>query len=163
MSDFERSYLGQLRTLVGSRVVLMPGARCVLERDDGTILLHRRGDNGLWALPGGGAEVGQSVTEVIVREMTEETGLTPLDPVAWGHSSDPEHEHVTYPNGDRVHPFAMNFRATRWTGTLHADGEETLALGWFHPDDLPDDFTAQHRRALRFWRVYHDTGRFQVF
>jgi len=44
---FADSYLGQLRELIGNRLVLMPGARVVIERDDGRILLQKRTDIGL--------------------------------------------------------------------------------------------------------------------
>ena len=37
MSNFADSYVGQLRALVGHRILLMPGARIVIEQDDGKI------------------------------------------------------------------------------------------------------------------------------
>lgn len=163
MSDFERSYLGRLRRMIGSRLVLMPGTRCVLSREDGFLLMHLRGDTRQWSLPGGAAEEGQSLLDTVIREVTEETGLTPVEPVAWGHSSDPAHELVVYPNGDRIHAFALNFWAGRWTGTPHVDGIETLALDWFDPNRLPDDVTPAHRRALGFWLEHRRDGLFKVF
>ena len=39
---------------------------------DGRVLLIRRKDNGLWALPGGMAEVGETPSEAAVRELGEE-------------------------------------------------------------------------------------------
>ena len=38
---------------------------------DGHILLQRRSDNGLWGLPGGSVEIGESVRQAIVREVLE--------------------------------------------------------------------------------------------
>jgi len=43
--------------------------------DDGAILLVQRSDNGLWALPGGWADVGLTPAQVAVKEVREETGL----------------------------------------------------------------------------------------
>ncbi len=39
------------------------------------ILLIRRADNGLWAMPGGALEVGETPAEGVVREALEETGV----------------------------------------------------------------------------------------
>lgn len=42
---------------------------------DGQIVLVRRRDNGLWALPGGMVNWGQDITTTVQRELAEETGL----------------------------------------------------------------------------------------
>jgi hypothetical protein len=47
MPGFAESYLGQLRSIVGNRMLLAPGARVVLENPRGEILLQQRGDFGL--------------------------------------------------------------------------------------------------------------------
>lgn len=41
----------------------------------GRILLIRRADNGLWAMPGGALDVGETAAEGVVREALEETGV----------------------------------------------------------------------------------------
>ncbi len=44
---------------------------------DGAVLIARRGkapNKGLWSLPGGGVEFGESAAEAAVREFEEETG-----------------------------------------------------------------------------------------
>lgn len=43
--------------------------------DAGRILLIRRADNGLWAMPGGALEVGETAAEGVVREALEEAGV----------------------------------------------------------------------------------------
>ena len=50
----------------------------VIKDDRGRLLLIRRGHApgaGLWSLPGGRVEPGETDTEALVREMREETGL----------------------------------------------------------------------------------------
>lgn len=61
---------------VGSRVVPCVGA--VVHDADGRLLLIRRGHApgaGLWSLPGGRVEAGESWVAATVREVAEETGL----------------------------------------------------------------------------------------
>ena len=55
---------------------IRPAVAAVIHNGDGRILLQRRSDNGLWGLPGGSVEIGESVRDAIVREVREETGLT---------------------------------------------------------------------------------------
>lgn len=43
--------------------------------DQARILLIRRADNGLWAMPGGVLEVGETAAEGVVREALEESGV----------------------------------------------------------------------------------------
>lgn len=52
----------------------MPGAMVVLLRDDGHVLLTKRGDDGTWCLPAGAAEVGGSFAQTAIDELAEETG-----------------------------------------------------------------------------------------
>jgi 8-oxo-dGTP diphosphatase len=60
----------------GERLVPCVGA--VVLDDAGRLLLVRRGrqpSRGLWSLPGGRVEPGESPTEAVAREVLEETGL----------------------------------------------------------------------------------------
>ena len=46
---------------------LVPAASVVVVDDVGRVLLHRRTDNGLWALPGGKMELGESLAGCGIR------------------------------------------------------------------------------------------------
>jgi hypothetical protein len=47
----------------------------VVGNEDGEILLVQRADAGVWLYPTGWADVGYSVSEVVVKEVHEETGI----------------------------------------------------------------------------------------
>jgi ADP-ribose pyrophosphatase YjhB (NUDIX family) len=68
---------------------LVPGASAVVVDQAGRILLHRRHDNELWSIPGGGMEVGERIADTVVREVREETGLEVEPESLVGIYSDP--------------------------------------------------------------------------
>lgn len=54
--SWAESYHGKLRAMAGDEeVLIMIAARCLLRDDQGHILLIKRSDNGLWAIPAGGS------------------------------------------------------------------------------------------------------------
>jgi ADP-ribose pyrophosphatase YjhB (NUDIX family) len=129
-------------------MVIRPGVSAVILTPEG-ILLQRRSDNGFWGLPGGGVEPGESVTEAIVREVREETGLEVRPGRLVGVYSSPSvHQIVTYPDGNVIHYISTSFECRIVGGTL-ACGDESLALEWFHPDRLPDDLLPMSRIRIR--------------
>src|SRR5919106_5896803 len=47
----------------------------VVGNDKGEILLVKRADSGIWLYPTGWADIGYSASEVVVKEVEEETGI----------------------------------------------------------------------------------------
>ena len=125
-------------------MVIRPGVSAVILRPEG-VLLQKRDDNGLWGLPGGSVEPGESVTEAVVREVREETGLE-VEPVRLiGVYSAPEHHQiVTYPDGNVIHYVSSSFEC-RVVGGALACSQESLELGWFDPERLPAEMVPMHR------------------
>ena len=161
MTDFASSYLGRLRALVGGRLLLVPGMRIVVERDDGAILLQLRSDYRLWGLPGGVPDEGEGADETVLRETLEETGIAVVDPRPFGFACDPAHEVWTYPNGDQCHYFTLLYGARRFTGEVIAGNDESLKVGWFRADELPP-LLAVMRRTLDAYARHRETGAFQM-
>ncbi|MEM7344124.1 MAG: NUDIX domain-containing protein [Chloroflexota bacterium] len=160
--SFSQTYLGQLRQLVGSRLLLVPGGRAILEDEQERILLVKHRDLKQWVLPGGITDPGESAQESVLREVFEETGLhvTDYDPV--GFASDPMHETLTYPNGDTIQVFGLVLYAKSWQGTLKRDANETTDIGFFSLGMLPDMYPNQ-KRSLDYFLEYKRTGKFQLY
>ena len=161
MTDFASSYLGRLRALVGPRLLLVPGQRVVVEDETGAVLLQLRSDFGLWGLPGGVPDEGESGEATAIRETLEETGILVRDPRPFGVASDPAHEVWTYPNGDRCHYFTTLYWSRSFEGRLIGANDETLAAGWFTPDALPPVMPVMRRTLDAYW-AYRATGEFQM-
>ncbi len=59
--------LGPLRAFVLAHVTPFAVADAAIINDDDRLLLSRRADNGLWAMPGGGLDVGETAAEGAAR------------------------------------------------------------------------------------------------
>jgi 8-oxo-dGTP pyrophosphatase MutT (NUDIX family) len=110
---------------------------------EGRILLHRRSDNGNWALPGGTMETGETAVECIEREVKEETGYDVKVIRLIGIYSEPKNTTMSYPDGNTVAYVCLLFEC-RVTGGAPALSDESLAVDWFPPDTLPQPFHASH-------------------
>ena len=102
----------------------------------GELLLIERTDNGLWALPGGAQDTGESVVQAAQREVREETGVQVEITGLSGIYSDPRHV-IAYDNGEVRQEFSLCFHAKPVSGELHSSSE-TRQARWVPPDSLPD-------------------------
>ncbi len=123
----------------------LAGVESVVLRDD-RILLIRRRDDGLWALPGGLVEVGETLVEAAQRELWEEANVR-----------------------GRVVQFLGLFDSRLWqtrtkaqlytaifqivTADLPAPGPETLDAQFFAGDHLPDLSQGHHLRVPMIFRL----------
>lgn len=130
------SYVQQMRALVGRRPLLLVGAGVLVVDEQNRLLLQRRSDDGLWGIPGGGVEPGESVEEAAQREVREETGLAVESLTLFGVFSGPELCH-TYPNGDQAAIVSVVYLARGVAGALATSADESLELRYFRPDELP--------------------------
>jgi ADP-ribose pyrophosphatase YjhB (NUDIX family) len=96
--------------------------------DAGRLLLVHRADNDLWALPGGGHEVGESIEDTVVREVKEETGMDVQVTGLVGLYTNPAHV-MAYDDGEVRQQFSLCFRARLLGGQL-ANSPESKAVRW---------------------------------
>ncbi|GAA3365196.1 NUDIX domain-containing protein [Saccharopolyspora gregorii] len=114
---------------------VVPSVTAVIRNAAGEVLLIHKVDNDLWALPGGGHDAGESITDTVVREVEEETGLSVEVVRLVGTYTDPNHV-MAYTDGEVRQQFSLCFEA-RWTGGKpREDGSETKAVRWVAPADL---------------------------
>jgi len=102
---------------------------------DGRVLIVRRGRppaHGLYTLPGGGVELGETLEQAVVREVREETGLAvaPLALVGF-------REAIGRDAAGRIerHFVILPF-AARWIAGEIALNEELAEAQWRRPDEL---------------------------
>ena len=110
----------------------------VFVRDQrGWILLEKRSDCGLWGLPGGRIEPGESVITAAEREVKEETGFDIKVTRLIGIYSEPEVRIVTFlDNGDVVHVIDIILEAQINSGELTCS-QESEELRFFPKNSLP--------------------------
>lgn len=114
---------------------VVPSVTVAIRDGAGRILLIHKIDNDLWALPGGGHDAGERITDTAVREVREETGLDVEVIRLIGTYTDPNHV-MAYDDGEVRQQFSLCFEG-RWTGGQpREDGTETKAVRWVNPAEL---------------------------
>jgi ADP-ribose pyrophosphatase YjhB (NUDIX family) len=113
---------------------LVAAASAVVTDEQGRIVLHRRADNGLWALPGGAMELGEALADTVVREVREETGLNVEPGYVIGVYSDPAHV-FAYDDGEVRQEYSVCVACRVVGGTL-ATSEESTEVGLFRPEEI---------------------------
>lgn len=88
----------------------------------GELLMIRRTDNDLYALPGGKLELGETLSEAVVREVLEETGMTIRVTELIGAYSNPKHV-IAYDDGEVRQEFSICFRGEPVSGELQTSSE----------------------------------------
>ena len=152
MSSWEESYLGQLRQLVGSRRLLTTAVRGFIVDDHGRLLFIRRRDNGLWGLPAGAMELGETVLDALKREVKEETGVDVLSAILIATYSGPRFA-GTDAWGNDYQLLLFQFRVDEWTGSLVKETDETVDAGFFSEDELPEAYE-QYSEALEDLEIF---------
>jgi ADP-ribose pyrophosphatase YjhB (NUDIX family) len=111
----------------------------VVGNDAGQLLLVKRADSGIWLYPTGWADVGYSASEVVVKEVAEETGIhvrverliAVLDGLRLGFT--------------RIPLYSLVFQCRAIGGELRAHPLECADVGWFGPDELPQPLAGIER------------------
>lgn len=103
---------------------LVPGGSAVVVDDQGRVLLQRRADSGNWALPGGTMDIGETLSQCVVREVKEETGLDIDITGLLGIYTDPQHV-IAYADGEVRQEFNVTYLGRVVGGTIATSDEST--------------------------------------
>jgi ADP-ribose pyrophosphatase YjhB (NUDIX family) len=132
-----------------------PTASALCVDRHGRVLLTRRAvepDVGAWDLPGGFVEEDEHPLETLRRELREETNLE-VEPLEFlGVWMD------TYGSDSTAASTLNLFWTARVLGGEPRPADDVAELGWFAPDELPDDDEIAFNciaLALAAWRNAH--------
>jgi ADP-ribose pyrophosphatase YjhB (NUDIX family) len=103
----------------------------VVGNDEHQILLVQRADSGVWLYPTGWADIGYSASEVVVKEVQEETGIE-VEPVRLIAVLDGLRLGFT-----RIPLYSLVFQCKVVGGELQRHPLECSDVGWFGEDELP--------------------------
>ena len=152
-------FILDLRKKIGHNLLGRIGITAYVENDNGQVLLGRRADTGEWALVYGINEPGEEPAVTVVREVKEETGVDciPVEFASVKSSTQP----VVYANEDRAMYMDHLFICTvdpQGNGTPFVGDEESLNVGWFNPDDLPQPLAASTVERMGYVHEFKRRG-----
>ncbi|MBB3041077.1 MULTISPECIES: NUDIX hydrolase [Nocardioides] len=135
-------FVAELRAMVGTHELWLPGVTAVIRRDD-ELLLTRRADNGAWSPVTGIVDPGEEPAVAAAREALEEAGVeVSVDRlVSVGVIPD-----VVYENGDRAAYLDLTFACTWVTGEARVADDENVDVRWWRLASLPPMSESIERR-----------------
>ncbi|GHH42981.1 MULTISPECIES: NUDIX hydrolase [Streptomyces] len=128
-------FIRTIRATAGQQLLWLPGVTAVVFDDAGRVLLGRRADTGKWAVIAGMSDPGEQPAACAVREVYEETGVRCVaERVVLVQALTP----TTYPNGDICQFMDITIRCRAVGGEARVNDDESLEVGWFDVDALPE-------------------------
>lgn len=120
------------------------GCDIFIVNENSQVLLIKRSDSDLWALPGGFIDLGETPEQCVARECFEETGFTVSVECLLGVFSSNKYEYVHYKwkENEIIHLL--------FTGKIEGGeaktSSETTDIQWFGRGDLPEIFDGHSKR-----------------
>ncbi|MEV0245639.1 NUDIX domain-containing protein [Nocardia sp. NPDC050712] len=136
-------FIRNLRATAGQQLLWLPGVAAVVLDDAGQVLLGRRADTGRWTVIAGIPEPGEQPADCAVREVFEETAVHCVPERVAHVMALPPH---TYPNGDTCQFMDITLLCRAVGGTARVNDDESLEVGWFALDGLPELAPHERRR-----------------
>ena len=152
MSEIESISSKMYANIVTNRnTAIKLGVGVIIVDKEDRILLEKRSDNGMWGVPGGAIEPGESVINAAIREVKEETNLDiEIDGLLGIYSEPSDGRIVTYPdNGDVRHLVDVVFTALVMVSGQMKKSNESLDLKFFQPDLIPSSIVPLAIQPIR--------------
>jgi 8-oxo-dGTP pyrophosphatase MutT (NUDIX family) len=149
-------YIKNIREVIGTKKIIHPAARIIIERKEGEFLFIKRKDNGKLGVIAGAFENNETIEQCIIREVLEESGIVINALEVIGISTDPNIETVIYPNKDEIQYFVIEFYSKDWNGVLKVDQKEVseaFFLNLEYVKDLPKNEQSIFE-SLNYYRKY---------
>jgi ADP-ribose pyrophosphatase YjhB (NUDIX family) len=152
------TFVLELRAKIGHDLLWLPGVTAVVFDDAGRVLLVRRADDGRWTLVTGCLEPGEQPAVGAVREIEEETAvIAQVERVLAVESLPVSH----YDNGDQARFLDVAFRCRAIGGQARVNDDESVDVGWFGLDELPD-VPERHLRCIQDALGTSSSARFEL-
>jgi 8-oxo-dGTP pyrophosphatase MutT (NUDIX family) len=142
-------YIKYIRGLVGHKPINLNGVKVLLFDESGRLLLQKRAD-GIWDLPGGIVELGETLEGAAIREVAEETGLVIKDLTLFHVFSGPDY-FVKLRNGDQFYAITTVYTTKEFAGEPQADGVEGVELAFFFAHEFPDQINPRMKRIIDYF------------
>ena len=125
----------------GFALSAMPSVEAVVLNDENELLLVRRQDDGLWCLPGGITDPGETLAESVQRELQEETGIVGQIRQLLGI-----YDSRIWRSKKRIHFYHFLFLVEAADLTPRP-GDDAVDAGYFGEDNLPPMSPGHYLRA----------------
>ncbi|MBJ8099730.1 NUDIX hydrolase [Bacillus cereus group sp. N11] len=141
-------YVTELRKIIGHRPLILVGAVVILIDHENRILLQKRKEpNGLWGIPGGLMELGESIETTAKREVHEETGLL-VEALTLFNVFSGEAYFRKLENKDEFYAVTVVYSSNKFKGKLQISDDESLNLHFYKVDNLPEAMLSTHKNIL---------------
>lgn len=138
-------FISDIRAKIGHDLLFLPSVTAVVMDQQGRVLLVRRADNHKWTLVTGCLEPGEQPAAGAIREVAEETAIAAKVERLIGVETTAASE---CENGDKVQWVDVAFACRATGGQAQVNDDESIDVGWFAPDDLPQALGPRQSRQL---------------
>jgi len=131
------NYIERIRQKIGSDPLIKVVCGVIICVEN-KILLQRRTDNNLWAIHGGGMELGETTEETVKRETFEEIGIELQSLKLYGVYSG-EFLHSFHESGDENYVVLIVYFCDSIKGEVAIDNSEVKDVQWFPVECIPQN------------------------